>query len=111
MRIVGEVVTIITRKGGGVDDDGYPLPETIIRVGIPGAVVTPERMGVITADDRAGEYREMSVLLPRFEELGLGAEIEIRGEIFKIDRPPFHHRSVFGTSRGGTEIYVRRATG
>lgn len=111
MRIVGEVVTIITRKGGGVDDDGYPIPETEVRVEVPGAVVTPERLGTIIDDDRAGVFREMSVLLPQFEDVELGAKIEIRGEVFTIDRPPFDHRSVFGTSRGGTEIYVRRATG
>lgn len=108
MHIVGETILLVTRKGGGVDDDGYPIPEQVVNVEIPGAVFIPESTGMIHRDDGTLQYREASVLLPRFEEIAVGAEIIVRGDKFKVDRPPVHHRSAFGTRRGGTEIYLRR---
>lgn len=108
MRIVGEVVRLVTRKGGGVDDDGYPIPEVIVNVDIPGAVFIPESSGTIDRDTDQLQYREASILIPGFEQITLGAEIVVRGETFLVDRPPVEHRSPFGTGRGGTELYVRR---
>lgn len=111
-RLQGETITIITRAGGGVDDDGYPIPEEIINRDIPGCVVIPEASGRIVDDDRNGEYRETSVLLPgQFPEVETGARIIVRELEYVVDKPPFHHISPFSTGRGGTEIYLRRATG
>lgn len=108
MRVVGEVVTLVTRTGGGYDDDGHTLPEVIVNEDIPGAVFIPESAGVINRDDGTTEYREASILLPTFEEITVGATIMVRGEQFTVERPPVDHRSAFGTGRGGTEIFVRR---
>lgn len=111
MRVVGEVVTLVTREGGGYDDDGHKLPEVIVNHEIPGAVFIPESAGTIHREDGTLQYREASVLLPGFEDVALGAEVIVRGDTFKVDRPPVDHRSMFGTSRGGTELYLRRVGG
>lgn len=111
MRIVGETIVLVTREGGGIDDDGYPLPEKEVNVEIRGAVFIPEGNGTILEDDRSGEYRQASILLPTFQEISTGAEVIVRGLSYKVDRPPVDHRSVFGTSLGGTEIYLKRVTG
>lgn len=99
---------MVTRKGGGVDDDGYPLPEEVVNTEIPGAVFIPEAAGMINRQDGTLQYREASILLPSFEDIKVGAEILVRGEAFKVERPSVQHRSAFGTSRGGTELYVKR---
>ena len=111
MRIVGEPITLVTRKGGGVDDYGYPLPEKEVNVTIERAIIVPEQSGRIIDRTVDGSFIEASILLPTHEDVDLGAEVNVRGERYRVDRPPFHHRSAFGTSKGGTEIYVRRATG
>ena len=111
MRIVGETILMVTRRGGGVDDRGYPLPEEIVNVEIPGAVFIPEGTGRITEGGRGIEYEQARVLLPRFEDIDAGAEIHVRGERFFVERPPVDHRSAFGTDRGGTEIFLEKVTG
>lgn len=111
MHIVGETITLVTVTGGGIDRDGYRIPREEHNEPVEGAVVIPEQSGRITDDDRAGEFREASVLLPRFVAIETGSEVVVRGQKFRVDRPPFDHRSAFGTRRGGTEIYLRRATG
>lgn len=108
MRVVGEVVTLVTRESGGFDNDGNKLPDVIVNVDIPGAVFIPESAGVIRMTDGATEYREASIMLPTFEQITVGATVMVRGKEFTVHRPPVDHRSAFGTSRGGTEIYVRR---
>ena len=108
MRIVGETILMVTRRGGGVDDRGYPIPEEIVNVEIPGAVFIPEGTGRVTEGMGAFEYEQARVLLPRFEEINAGAEIHVRGERFFVERPSVDHRSAFGTDRGGTEIFLKK---
>lgn len=105
---MGETIHLVTRQGGGVDDDGYPLPEEVVNTEIPGAVFIPESTGTIHRNDGTLTYQQASVLLPKFEDIGVGAELQIRGESFVVERPSVQHRSAFGTSRGGTEIFVKR---
>ena len=109
MRIVGETILLVTREGGGVEDRGYPLPEKVVNVEIPGAVFIPESTSVVNEGTGLHTFEQASVLLPRFEEIAVGAELIIRGERFFVERPSVQHRSVFGTSRGGTEIFVKRS--
>lgn len=111
MRIVGETILLVTREGGGVDDRGYPLPEKVVNVEIDGAVFIPESTGRITDGGRVIEFEQARVLLPRFEEIAAGAEIHVRGERFFVERGSVDHRSAFGTSRGGTEIFLKKVTG
>lgn len=102
---------MVTRRGGGVDDRGYPIPEEIVNVEIPGAVFIPEGTGRINDGGRVIEYEQARVLLPRFENIEAGAEIHVRGERFFVERPSVDHRSVFGTNRGGTEIFLEKVNG
>lgn len=111
MRVVGQVVRVITRKSGGYDPDGNKLPDTIINEDIPGAVFIPENAGITRAWDGALEWREAYILFPTFEQIAVGATVMVRGEEFTVERPPVDHRSAFGTSRGGTEVFVRRMGG
>lgn len=108
MRIVGETIILVTREGGGVDDDGYPMPEQVVNVEIPGAVFIPESTGTIHRTDGTLEYRQASVLLPQFETIEVGAEIKVRGESYRVERPSVDHRSMFGTMRGGTELFLKK---
>jgi hypothetical protein len=109
MRIVGETIVLVTREGGGYDRYGDPLPVQIVNVEIPGAVFIPEGTGTIKDSSIDGEYQQASVLLPSFEEVEVDAEVLVRGETFRVERPSVHHRSVFGTGRGGTELFLKRA--
>lgn len=108
MAIVGETILVVTRRSGGVDDRGYPIPDEVVNVEIPGAVFIPEGTGRIAGDGRVIEYEQARVLLPRFEEIDATAEIHVRGERFFAERPSVDHRSAFGTNRGGTEIFLKK---
>ena len=109
--LVGETVVLRTTTGGGYDRYGDPLPETHIDEPVHHAVVIHE--GSDRFDDDAvlgGEVRNVSVMLPGFYEVEQDATVVIRGEEWRVEKPPFDHRSVFGSSLGGTELFVRRAT-
>ena len=110
MAVVGETIVLVTREGGGYDRYGDPLPVKVVNVEIDGAVFIPEGTGTIKDGVTNGEYQQASVLLPGFEEVEVDAEVIVRGEHFRVDRPSVDHRSAFGTSRGGTEIFLKRAT-
>lgn len=112
MRFVGETVTIITLSGGGIDDDGYPLPEQEVRREIPGCVIIPKGGDVSAAVDYMLASNSVSILAPVFlEDVEDGARLEVRGDDYTVSAPVFHHRSVFGTSNGGTEIPAERNVG
>lgn len=109
MHIVGEPITLITVKGAGVDDYGYPLPEKFERVVIENCAVVPGTADVITDESYMIAVKEVTVLAPVFlERVEDGARVIIRGEEWKVSEPVFHHRSVFGTQRGGTAIKCER---
>jgi len=107
--LVGEPVTIRTQGEDEYDRYGDLIPGAVVDTVIPGAVVIPQvsesidGTGVID-----GEANEVTVLLPRFVEVAQGATLIIRDEEWKVERTPFHHRSVYGSKLGGTELYVRR---
>lgn len=109
--VVGERVLLRTMSGGGVDDDGYPLPEKVVDEPIDGAVVFYAGAERVDKVDVAGEATTLTVLLPRRYDVELDAVVVVRGEKWVVDRPPFHHVSVFGSERGGTELTLRRFTG
>lgn len=105
MRIVGESVFLITREEGYRDDWDMWVPGREIRREIPGCVIIPKGQEVTQGDNYMLASKDVSVLAPVFlEDVKDGDEIEIRGRSYIVSAPPFHHRSAFGTSRGGTEI-------
>lgn len=109
MRITGETITLITLKGGGIDDDGYPLPETKIKREINNCVIVPGGSDVGQGRDYQIASKDVTVLTPHFvEDVAEGADVIIRGESWRVAAPVFHHRSAFGTDRGGTEIKCSR---
>lgn len=112
MRLVGETVKIITETGPTYDADGYLIDWGGRREqDVPGCVIVPKGADVAPGADYTLASKEVSVLAPVFlDELEEGAELEIRGESYTVSAPVFHHRSPFGTSRGGTEIPAERRT-
>lgn len=105
MRVVGESVFIITRGEDSRDEWGMLIPGKEIRTEIPGCVIIPKGTAVTQGQDYMLASKDVSVLAPVFlDEVKDGDELEIRGQYYRVSAPPFHHRSAFGTSRGGTEI-------
>lgn len=110
MRVVGEVVKLITVTGPKKDADGRIIDwggrkET----DIPGCVIVPRGGHVSQEQDYSLATDEVSVLAPTFlEDVEDGAVLEIQGHEYTVAAPPFHHRSAFGTGRGGTEIRAER---
>lgn len=111
MRIVGEPVTIVTEKGGGYDRYGRELPVTRVKRTIDRAVVVPGTNSSVRDTTIDGQIYEATVLFPTFVDIQDGALVIVRGLEYEVDRPPFDHRSAFGTTRGGTEINIRRVEG
>lgn len=109
--LVGETVTIQTRGEDQYDRYGDIIYGPVVTTVVPGAVVIPRVSETIDgAGVIEGEANEVTVLLPRFVEVGQGATVIIRDEEWQVEKTPFHHRSVYGSKLGGTELYVRRAT-
>lgn len=106
MRIVGEVVTLVKTIGGGFDDDGFPLPKEIVRTPIEGCVIIPKGQEVESiGKDATLASKDVSVLTPVFlTNVAEGDTLVIRNENYRVSAPVFHHKSAFGTGRGGTEI-------
>lgn len=108
--IVGEVVTIRTREGGGYDRYGDELPEKIVDTAVAGCVVfvvsTEAFSGNGTYD---GEETTVCVLFPSEQPVEQGTTLVIRGDEWRVFKPPFAHRSAFGSRLGGTEAFARRA--
>lgn len=106
MRIVGEVVTVVTTIGGGYDDDGYPLPKETVRRPIEGCVIIPKGQEVESiGKDATLASKDVSVLAPVFiTDIAEGDTLVIRNENYRVSAPVFQHRSAFATGRGGTEI-------
>ncbi|MDO5372746.1 MAG: hypothetical protein Q4F10_04775 [Corynebacterium glutamicum] len=105
MRISGESVFIITRTEGGYDDRGYWSEGEVVRREIPGCIIVPKGAEVTEGDSYRWASKEVSVMAPVFlDGIEDGDELEIRGQTYFVDAPPFDHRSAFGTRAGGTEI-------
>jgi len=95
-RLIGETVIITT----GAE-----------REEITGAVFIPESGTMVTTVDRVAFTTGASVLLPMVKEISPVATIEARGLQFRQVGHAVHHISMFGTGRGGTQIFIERATG
>lgn len=109
--VVGERVLLRTIKGGGYDPDGNPLPRRSVDEPVDGAVVFYTSTGSFDdVDVVGGEDRSLTVLLPRRYPVEQGAVVVVRGEEWIADRPPFEHRSLFGSDLGGTELFLTRRT-
>ena len=109
--LVGETIVLRTTTGGGYDRFGDRLPTRVVDKRVERAVVIPEGAERVDGDYIVGgESRTATVLLPGFFKVEQDATVIIRGQEWIVDRPAFDHRSVFGSDRGGTEIFVRRAT-
>lgn len=105
MRLKGETVILVTKTGGGVDDDGYPIPEETIRLPIPRCVIIPKGGNVALAVDYQLASKEISILTPEpVDDVKVGAQLEVRGQRYEVNAPVFHHKSPFGTAVGGSEI-------
>lgn len=105
--LVGETVTI---KGAviGRDSRGRPIygPDRQIT----GAVVISEGNSITAnpALETSVTTRRVSVILPGFYELAEKDVVVVRGLDYTVDRAPFNHRSAFGSSLGGTEVFLIR---
>ncbi|MDO5503938.1 MAG: hypothetical protein Q4G67_12255 [Actinomycetia bacterium] len=111
MRPTGEVVTVLRTTGGGVDWDGYPLPETVERVPVPGSVVEDGGGELTVQLDGKVVVKNMRVLFPGHVDVGRGDTLEVRGETFRVDTDPFTHASQWGRADvGGTVVEIVRAT-
>lgn len=114
MLLKGEVVTIVTVKGGGFDHNGALIPEVKVNRDLPGCVIVPKGAALQDAGSEQGwlAVKDVHVLAPGFiENVEEQNRVIIRGEEFYVSAPPFHHRSAFGTGRGGTEIPCTRKVG
>lgn len=94
-RLVGETVYILGDSG---------------RVAVPRAVVAPESGTVIYRPDGSVNMARSSVLIPLGYSVTPDDRVEIRGVEYRQTRPPETSISPFGTGRGGTEIFIERAT-
>ena len=111
MRPTGEVVTIVRTTGGGVDDDGYPLPSKTERTPIPGAVVEDGGGELVVRNDGTITTTKMRVLFPRHVDVKRGDTLEVRALKYRIDEDPFDHSSQWGRAgTGGTVAKIVRAT-
>lgn len=105
MRLKGETVILITRTGGGMDPDGRLIPPTIERTPLEGCVIIPKGGNVASAVDYQLASKEISILTSApVDGVKAGAELEVRGQLFEVNAPVFHHKSPFGTAVGGSEI-------
>lgn len=110
-RLVGETVILRTTTGGGVDDDGYPLPDIKVDTPVTRAVFIPESGDIYRTADRDVVVQAASVLLPYVLEVPPTATVIVRGVEYRQSKPAADHKSMFGTGRGGTEIFLTKGTG
>lgn len=106
MRLKGETVILVTRTGGGVDPDGRRIPPTVERTPLEGCVIIP-KAGALEYGGPSYwlASKEISILTSApVDGVKVGAELEVRGQLFEVNAPVFHHKSPFGTAVGGSEI-------
>jgi len=105
MRLKGETVILVTKTGGGYDNDGRLIPPVVVRTPMQRCVIIPKGGNVASAVDYQLASKEISILTPEpVDGLEVGAELEVRGQVYEINAPVFHHKSPFGTTVGGSEI-------
>lgn len=108
MRIVGERITFKTTTADTYDWDGRLMPGKTVRVPVDQCVFVPR--GATVSNQGGVDYSlattEASILTPNVADVQRGASVQIRGKEWTVSGEPVHHRSAFGTGRGGTEIPV-----
>lgn len=77
---------IIHGKGGGVDDDGYPLPGSTDRH-VVAKSVQPVELSELSDDDRQGVVEALRVWCP--VSVVPGDVVTIRGRRFRVVKPPW----------------------
>lgn len=111
MHPTGEVVVIVRTTGGGVDDDGYPIPGGTTRTPIPGTVIDDGSAGSYEMPGGMVVVTPMTVYFPHEVDIDRADVVEIRGLAYRLTGEPFHNRPAWPRAGvGGTMIHVERAT-
>lgn len=111
MMLQGETVTIIRMVGGGVDDDGYPLPSREERTDVAGCVIGQRSAAITSEKDRVLVEQGITFTMPGshdFDDPNGTLFFIARGEEWRPDGEKFEHASAFGTHLLWTEIPVEK---
>lgn len=108
-----ETVTILG-AGGGVDDDGYPLPGTA-DVEVPGCIVQLASTDESRELDRTAQLESLRVFAPAGTVIESDRVVRIRGQVYRVVGIPFDwsitRRPVLGAHRPRVEFTVERGEG
>lgn len=106
-----ETIWLRQPGGGGVDDDGYPLP-SLPPVEVGGCVVQEERSDADLQAGRIGTYSAWHVHAPAGTEVADGWEVKLRGVWWRVETVPFdwstNRRPMFARHKPNVEFLAVR---